>query len=59
MWRFGEAAHEEAPTRFDGESMVASINRPTLALNRKFREVYDKTRYDKLMESRRALSLEI
>ena len=39
----------------DSESMVASINRPTLALYRKSREVYDKTRYDKLMESRRAL----
>ena len=42
----------------DGESMVTSINRPTLALYRKSKEVYDKTRYDKLMESRRALSVE-
>ena len=42
----------------DGESMVASIERPTLALYRKSREVYDKTRYEKLMESRWALSVE-
>ena len=41
----------------DGESMVASIDRPTTALYRKAREVYNKTRYDKLMESRRALSM--
>ena len=35
----------------DDESMGASISRSTLALYRKFGEVYDKTRYDKLMES--------
>ena len=56
MWRFEEAAQEEAKTKFDDESMVASINRPTHVLYRKSKEGYDKTMYDKLMESRPPLS---
>ena len=43
--------------RIDGESMMVSINRPTLDLDRKSSEMYDKTRCDKLLESRRALSM--
>ena len=39
----------------DGESMVPSINRPTLDLYRKSGKESDKTRYDRLIESRRAL----
>ena len=45
--------------KFDGESMEPLINRPTLDLYKKSREVNEKTRYDKLIKSRRALSVNI
>ena len=39
MWGTGGAAHEEASEGFDGESMVASVGRPTLNLYRVLEDV--------------------